>query len=353
MFSSVPHYRHVWLWAGTGRRPDRDSYTVAWYELGRLRKRSFPTPELADRFRAWLEARLNGWLLGPPPTAGWRELADRWLQSLSGRSPDHQAKAARVLRRYEHYAHPVMITDFQPDAIERYLIGRAAEVGSQTVRGDYQYLRSFGYWLVRMGHLQRNPALAVSPPQAPRPLRRVPAVEEWLRLLEAIPGCPVRWPAAWHICILLAATTGVRRGGILAARWPDIEIIWEQPPIALWTATQKGRRQTLHGLPAPVTAQLLAYQSWAFSDQRLFPWRIWPRREWALLCGAARFPYTFHALRAAAGMRLALRAIAAGAAGLDHSSPHVFLRHYADLRELQLELARQMELPALPPLPNR
>jgi integrase len=71
---------------------------------------------------------------------------------------------------------------------------------------------------VAWGLVPASPVGVVSPPRAERPKLEVPTPAELLRLIEAARGTP------WEIPVLLAATTGARRGEVLAVRWSDLDL---------------------------------------------------------------------------------------------------------------------------------
>jgi integrase len=71
---------------------------------------------------------------------------------------------------------------------------------------------------VEQNVLARNPADVVRPPQIERTEITTHTVEQSAHLLELIKHMHVYWP------ILLALTTGMRRGEILAIRWKNIDL---------------------------------------------------------------------------------------------------------------------------------
>ncbi len=71
---------------------------------------------------------------------------------------------------------------------------------------------------VAWGIIPANPVAAVSPPRPERPRLAVPTAGELLQLVEAAEG------TSWEIPVLLAATTGARRGEVLAVRWSDLDL---------------------------------------------------------------------------------------------------------------------------------
>ena len=71
---------------------------------------------------------------------------------------------------------------------------------------------------VRMQVLDTNPARATTAPAKSRPHLVVPSAEQVRRIIDTANGTP------WEIPVLLAATTGARRGEILALRWRNVDL---------------------------------------------------------------------------------------------------------------------------------
>jgi integrase len=71
---------------------------------------------------------------------------------------------------------------------------------------------------VRLGVLALNPASAVRPPRPARPALEVPSWATVTQLLEAAQGTPL------HVPLVLLATSGARRGEVLALRWREVEL---------------------------------------------------------------------------------------------------------------------------------
>ena len=66
--------------------------------------------------------------------------------------------------------------------------------------------------------LPANPVAAVPPPRCERPELVVPTAAELLAIIAAAEGTPYELP------VLLACTTGARRGEVLAFRWSDLDV---------------------------------------------------------------------------------------------------------------------------------
>jgi integrase len=95
---------------------------------------------------------------------------------------------------------------------------RARGLAARTVLHHHRVLREALHQAVKWQMLARNPADAVEPPRPVRTEMRALDEAETARLIEASAGGRLYLP------ILLAATTGLRRGEILAVRWRDIDL---------------------------------------------------------------------------------------------------------------------------------
>jgi integrase len=71
---------------------------------------------------------------------------------------------------------------------------------------------------VRWQLLPTSPAAGVSPPRTERGMLRIPTPDETRALVKAAQDTPYGLP------VLLAATTGMRRGEIMQLRWADVDL---------------------------------------------------------------------------------------------------------------------------------
>lgn len=153
---------------------------------------------------------------------------DRWLVDAAT-----LRVSAKTLERYDEIVRkhliaalgPIRLVDLRPLHIQEYYAtalrsGRLDGKGglsAQTVLHHHRVLREALHQAVRWQMLARNPADAVEPP---RPQRRESVVlsdDQTARLIASADGSRL-----W-IVIVLAVALGLRRGEILALRWPDID----------------------------------------------------------------------------------------------------------------------------------
>jgi integrase len=120
---------------------------------------------------------------------------------------------------------------------------------------------------VRWQLIASSPAAGVTPPRIERPSLRIPDAAEMRTLVNAAADTPYALP------ILLAATTGMRRGEIVGLRWGDVE----GETLSIRQGKTATARRTVHLPPSTVAAlrrhrkeqaerRLLCGEAWQDAD---------------------------------------------------------------------------------------
>jgi len=394
-------YRRVWTFI---RKDRRLRYRVAWIDDdGRQREFGRPTRELAAQLRRQIEAELNS-PAAEPAAVKWAAAVAQFGDHLAGRSASHRravfgaladftAHAGIGQQRGKHAIHT--IADVRTEHVAAYLAAllrgqipdRAPSAANQ--RKDWATLHAFFEMFVARAQLAVNPVAAIPRPRlvahipdAPEPaewlalLQALQRNEEWLKTPEAdrrrfdtldregqaVPYAPL-WledPQAWHLLILLAATTGLDQTPLLrialTAKPADprdvgLELCGaEAGGVGLLRLIRpKSRHAQLVGIPPEVAQRVEARLIELPEGQPyLFPWRTWPRRDWERLTTVAHYRRSFRAFRAVSGTReVESAALERGRQLLGHSSARVTRGHYVGPR--QLAIAAALALPPLPP----
>ena len=175
------------------------------------------------------------------------EYLEQWLRDYA-----EPRVSAKTMERYREIARKHLIPNLghfvlsrlQPLHIQEYYSsalrsGRRDGRGGlapQTVVHHHRLLRQALQQAIRWQLLARNPADAVQPPRPRRKEIRALTEDETAKLLTE---SKARW---LYMPILIAATTGLRRGEVLAVRWADIDLE------AKTLAVRRSLEQTAEGL---------------------------------------------------------------------------------------------------------
>ena len=148
------------------------------------------------------------------------EYLSQWLRHCRGRlRPKTHEGYQGLIRLYASPAlgevplsrlHPLHLQECYATLLERGLAGG-------TVRNLHLVLAQALSQAVAWGLIERSPACGAQPPRARRPEPVVVDPALAARILAAVAGTPMELPA------VLALSTGMRRGEILALRWADLD----------------------------------------------------------------------------------------------------------------------------------
>ncbi|HEY8416383.1 MAG TPA: site-specific integrase [Thermaerobacter sp.] len=212
------------------------SWAVVIYEgkdeaTGRKRYRwygGFRTRAEAERELARL---LNDWHTGTyvqPERMTVAEYLRFWLEDVRSRvAPTTYQRYAIIVEQHLIPAlgrhplqklHPAHIHAYYQQALVRGRRNGRGGLSKRTVLHHHRVLHAALEYAVRLQLLPRNPADVVRPPRPEKREMQVLDPEGVQRLLEAARHRRL------YVAILLAVTTGMRRGEILALRWEDVDL---------------------------------------------------------------------------------------------------------------------------------
>ena len=129
---------------------------------------------------------------------------------------------------------PIHIQTFYAEALKS---GSAQRTGGLSARTVLHYHRILSQGLkqaVKWQLLSRNPADAVEPPRPEQQEMVVLDGDQIAQLIDAVSGTPL------YMATLLAVTTGMRRGEILASRWSDIDL--DRGTLSVTQTLEKSRK---------------------------------------------------------------------------------------------------------------
>jgi len=209
---------------GIRLRNGRYQARVSWY-VGDKRREAVKTFATLAEARAWRTARLKE--LGDSgevfetSSKPLGEYLTEWLDASEARLRPATLEVYRHMIRnhLEPKLGDVPLNRLTPAKIQAFYRERGqAGVGSRSILYLHQTLHKALGAAVRLGYLRENPTDRVERPGHTPSERRPLTQEELARLLEAAEGHPL------EALFLLAATTGLRRGELLALRWKDVDL---------------------------------------------------------------------------------------------------------------------------------
>ena len=232
---------------------------------GQLRRQSFFAPtrrEAEQRLREALSQR-DGGVVAPGPRETVERFLATWLEGVKPRlRPNTWARYEEHVRLHlGPTVGRVPLTRLSPNDVQRAhaaLLGRG--LAPETVRRAHATLRAALQDALRWRLIASNPAALVRPPRAPQREMAALSLAETRALLQASRGGPLE--ALW----VLAVTTGLRQGELLALRWEDVDLEGGSLRVT-GTLTRVAREAPAEGQPK--THQVIAPPETAHSRRRV------------------------------------------------------------------------------------
>lgn len=185
------------------------------------------TKKDADRELSRLLNELDNGSYVEPSRMRFREYLDQWLRDYAQPrvSPKTYERYGQLVRDIAQELGEHALSQLRPLHIQAFYAKQLTEgrkngkggLSPQTVLHYHRLLHKALAQAVKWQLLARNPAEAVEPPRPPRTQMRALDERETAQLLSMLAAKRLYMP------VLLAVTTGLRRGEVLALRWGDID----------------------------------------------------------------------------------------------------------------------------------
>ena len=190
---------------------------MGWYETGKRKAKAFPTKSLAEHFRHIKYAQLNSDVFTSVVDFDWQQMVEeyRHFKQVECRKDASIYEALLTLRHFERLVGSTSSKEITQPNLDAFVLKRSEEVEKNTLNKDITNPRAFLNWAVRNRFLASGVEVKkIKVPQKPVVALSVQQVRDLLTTAAKYPTLRLR--------VLLAVTTGLRRGDLEAIRIGDI-----------------------------------------------------------------------------------------------------------------------------------
>jgi len=306
--------RKPWVYKRKGIK----GWWTGWYELGKRKAKAFPSKSLAEHFRHIKYTQLNSDVFTSVVDFDWNKMTEEYRQCKQVEGLV-DASIYEVLLTLRHFKRIVALNssrEITQQNLDTFVLKRSEEVGKNTLNKDIRNLHAFLNWAVknRFGasglqvkkvRVPQKPVTALFPQQ----------VRDLIKLVSNYPTLRLR--------VLLAVTTGLRRGDIEAIRIGDIH--FDRNTIT--TRNRKAKKSMAERpIPEQIATELSNYVATLSDGQELLFADRFSAKKWDKIRRKAGLPdLKFHDLRRTFASLLAQRGVSTAVTQrlLEHSSPQL------------------------------
>ena len=304
--------KKTWVYKREGIK----GYWVGWYESGKRRAKALPTKALAEHFRNIKYAQLNADVFTSIIDFDWAQMRNEYYSAkqVGGLQEASIYEALLTLRHFERLTRPNSSRQITQQTLDTFVLERGKEVQKSTLNKDVRNMSAFLNWAAKNRYvasgleineikISQKPVVALSPEQV-RTLIRLASTHPTLRLR-----------------ILLAVTTGLRRGDIEAIRISDVR--FDRNTIT--TRNRKAKKaMTERPIPEQIATELSNHVATLPDGQESLFTDRFPEKRWKKTRSKVGLPdLKFHDLRKTFASLLAQRGVSTAVTQrlLEHSSP--------------------------------
>lgn len=325
--------RKPWVY----KRKHIKGWWCGWYEGGKRKAKALPTKSLAEHFRHIKYTQLNSDVFTSMVDFDWRHMVEEYrrFKQVEGRKDASIYEVLLTLRHFERLVGSGSSKQITQQSLDAFVLKRSEEVGKSTLNKDITNLRAFLKWAVRNRFVASGLEIRkVKVPQKPVVALSVQQVRDLLTTAAKYPTLRLR--------ILLAVTTGLRRGDIEALRIGDIHFDRN-------TITTRNRKagKTMAERPVPeaiMTALANHVAGLPEGQEKLLPDRFSPKK-WDRVRDEVNVPgLTFQVLRKTFASLLAQRGVSTAVTQrlLEHSSPQLTNDVYTNVDPVLRQAVEQL-----------
>jgi len=306
--------RKPWVY----RRKGVKGWWRGWYESGKRKAKAFPNKNLAEHFRHIKYTQLNSDVFTSVVDFDWHQMIEEYRQfkHVGGLVDGSIYEVLLTLRHFKRIVSLNSSKEITQPNLDAFVLKRSEEIGKNTLNKDIRNIKAFLNWAVKNRFV--TPGLEIKKVKVPQKPVSALSQQQVRDLLIAASGHPTL-----RLRVLLAVTTGLRRGDIEAIRVGDIH--FDRNTIA--TRNRKaGKAMPERPIPEEIMTELSNHVATLPDGQeRLFTDRF-SAKKWEKIRKAVGLPeLKFHDLRKTFASLLTQRGVSTAVTQrlLEHSSPQL------------------------------
>jgi len=206
--------KKVWVY----KRKSIKGWWVGWYESGKRKAKALPSKELAEHYKHIKYTQLNSDVFTGTVLADWGQMVDEFREAkkVQGVTEGTLYEIALSLRNFERLVGKCSSKQLTQNVIEKFILRRGNGVKRPTLNKDIRNLKTFVNWCRENRYL--NGAVKIKElKEDERPVKSLNDIQIRKLLTAAEPYQSIK------MRILLALSTGLRRGDIEALKVGDID----------------------------------------------------------------------------------------------------------------------------------
>jgi len=300
------------------KRKNIKGWWCGWYEGGKRKAKALPSKALAEHFRHIKYTQLNSDVFTSVVDSDWRQMLNEYdhAKRVEGLRDASIYEALLTLQHFQRLIGPSSSRQITQQSLDTFVLERSKEVKKDTLNKDIRNISAFLNWAVKNRYVASGLEVKkVKVPQKPVTALFPQQVRDLIKLVPEYPTLRLR--------VLLAVTTGLRRGDIEAIRIGDVH--FDRNTIT--THNRKAKKAMAERpVPEQITTELSNYVATLPDGQELlFSDRFSPKR-WTKIRRKVGLPdLKFHDLRKTFASLLAQRGVSTAVTQrlLEHSSPQL------------------------------
>ncbi|MCK4293845.1 MAG: site-specific integrase [Planctomycetes bacterium] len=314
--------RKPWVY----KRKNIKGWWVGWYEGGKRKAKALPSKALAEHFRHIKYTQLNSDVFTSVVDFDWYQMTEEYRQckQVEGLVDASIYEVLLTLRHFKRMVGPDSSKQITQQNLDTFVLKRSEEVGKNTLNKDIRNLHAFLNWAVKNRFVASGLEIKkVKVPQKPVIALFPQQIRNLIKLVSKYPTLRLR--------VLLAVTTGLRRGDIEAIRIGDIH--FDRNTITIRNRKAK-KAMAERPVPEQITTELSNYVAMLPDGQELLFADRFSAKKWEKIrCKAGLPDLKFHGLRKTFASLLAQRGVSTAVTQrlLEHSTPQLTNQVYTNV----------------------